>query len=80
MSVTYTAAHGNAGPLTHRARPARDRTYILRDTSQVQNWLSHNGNPQSFIFNHVLKGQESMPGIKHESSEGKPFGSKYRLT
>ena len=46
-SVTYAAAHGNAGSLTHWAR---DQTCILTESIQVLNPLSHNGNSLSMSF------------------------------
>ena len=39
-SVTYTTAHGNAGPLTHWVRPG------IEPTSSGSLLLSHNGNSQ----------------------------------
>ena len=49
-SVTYTAAHGNAGSLTHRADPGIKPTYVLMGISRVRNPLNHNGNSYFSIF------------------------------
>ena len=35
LSATYTTAHGNTVSLTHPLSEARDRTRVLKDTSQV---------------------------------------------
>ena len=52
-SVTYMAACGNDGSLTHRARPGIEPASSRRQ-HQVLHPLSHNGNSNLLIFNDLI--------------------------
>ena len=48
MAENYITAHGNAGSLTRSE--ARDQTYVLMDTSQIDFHCTTTGTPFFFFF------------------------------